>query len=102
MFESPLALILVLLAASVFVVTLARRLGLPAILGYVTVGLTLGPHASGLFPESDASHLMAELRWCSCCSRWAWSFPGRAWSRCGARYSAWAACRSSAPPQWWQ
>jgi CPA2 family monovalent cation:H+ antiporter-2 len=61
MFESPLALILVLLAASVFVVTLARRLGLPAILGYVTVGLTLGPHASGLFPESDASHLMAEL-----------------------------------------
>jgi monovalent cation:H+ antiporter-2, CPA2 family len=61
MFNSPLALIIVLLAASVFVVTLARRLGLPAILGYVTVGLVLGPHASGVFPDSDTTHLLAEL-----------------------------------------
>ncbi len=61
MTDSPLPLIIVLLAASVFVVTLARRLGLPAILGYVTVGLILGPHALGAFPESDATHLLAEL-----------------------------------------
>jgi monovalent cation:H+ antiporter-2, CPA2 family len=61
MFESPLPLILVLLAASVFVVTLARRLGLPSILGYVTVGLALGPHAIGVFPESGTTHLLAEL-----------------------------------------
>src|SRR5678815_3160465 len=61
MFNSPLSLILVLLAASVFVVTLARRLGLPSILGYVTVGLVLGPHASGLFPDSPTSHLLGEL-----------------------------------------
>src|SRR3954451_1797885 len=61
MTESPLPLILVLLAASVFVVTLARRLGLPSILGYVTVGLALGPHASGLFFESATTHLLAEL-----------------------------------------
>jgi monovalent cation:H+ antiporter-2, CPA2 family len=61
MTDSPVPLILVLLAASVFVVTLARRLGLPAILGYVTVGLVLGPHASGLFPESATTHLLAEL-----------------------------------------
>jgi monovalent cation:H+ antiporter-2, CPA2 family len=61
MFESPLPLILVLLAASVFVVTLARRLGLPSILGYVTVGLALGPHAIGVFPESATTHLLAEL-----------------------------------------
>jgi CPA2 family monovalent cation:H+ antiporter-2 len=61
MHDSPLSLILVLLAASVFVVTLARRLGLPSILGYVTVGLVLGPHALGLFPESDTAHLLAEL-----------------------------------------
>src|SRR3954470_10071436 len=59
--DSPLPLILVLLAASVFVVTLARRLGLPSILGYVTVGLVLGPHATGVFPESDTTHLLAEL-----------------------------------------
>jgi CPA2 family monovalent cation:H+ antiporter-2 len=61
MTDSPLSLILVLLAASVFVVTLARRLGLPSILGYVTVGLILGPHAIGLFPESSTTHLLAEL-----------------------------------------
>jgi CPA2 family monovalent cation:H+ antiporter-2 len=61
MFESPLPLILVLLAASVFVVALARRLGLPSILGYVTVGLLLGPHAVGVFPESNTTRLLAEL-----------------------------------------
>ncbi len=61
MFNSPLALIIVLLAVSVFVVTLARRLGLPSILGYVAVGLALGPHALGVFPESDTTHLLAEL-----------------------------------------
>jgi CPA2 family monovalent cation:H+ antiporter-2 len=61
MTDSPLPLIIVLLAASVFVVTLARRLGLPSILGYVTVGLLLGPHAFALFPESTTTHLLAEL-----------------------------------------
>ena len=59
--DSPLPLILVLLAVSVFVVTLARRLGLPSILGYVLVGLALGPHAWGVFPESGTTHLLAEL-----------------------------------------
>jgi CPA2 family monovalent cation:H+ antiporter-2 len=59
--DSALPLILTLLAASVFVVTLARRLGLPSILGYVTVGLIFGPHAIGVFPESDTTHLLAEL-----------------------------------------
>jgi CPA2 family monovalent cation:H+ antiporter-2 len=61
MTDSPLPLIIVLLAASVFVVTLARRLGLPSILGYVTVGLVLGPHASGVFPESAVTDMLAEL-----------------------------------------
>jgi CPA2 family monovalent cation:H+ antiporter-2 len=61
MFNSPLALIIILLAVSVFVVTLARRLGLPTILGYVAVGLALGPHAAGVFPESETTHLLAEL-----------------------------------------
>src|SRR6478735_8682134 len=61
MAESPLPLIIVLLAASVFVVTLARRLGLPSILGYVTVGLALGPYALEVFPESATSHLLGEL-----------------------------------------
>jgi CPA2 family monovalent cation:H+ antiporter-2 len=61
MTDSPLPLIITLLAASVFVVTLARRLGLPAILGYITVGLVIGPHALEIFPESNTTHLLAEL-----------------------------------------
>src|SRR5688572_20574880 len=61
MTDSPLPVILVLLAASVFVVTLARRLGLPSILGYVAVGLALGPYAFEVFPESETSHLLGEL-----------------------------------------
>src|SRR5215510_2629968 len=61
MSDSPLPLIITLLAASVFVVTLARRLGLPAILGYFTVGLIIGPHALEIFPESNTTHLLAEL-----------------------------------------
>src|SRR5262245_41570227 len=61
MTDSPLPLIILLLAASVFVVTLARRLGLPSILGYVTVGVALGPYALRVFPESDVTHLLAEL-----------------------------------------
>jgi CPA2 family monovalent cation:H+ antiporter-2 len=61
MFDSALPLIIIMLAASVFVVALARRLGLPGILGYVTVGLLLGPHAFGVVPESGTTHLLAEL-----------------------------------------
>ena len=62
MFDSPLPLILVLLAASVFVVTLARRLG-PAVhpgLRHRRPGARAAcPRA--LFPESDTTHLLAEL-----------------------------------------
>ena len=45
----PLPQILILLAAAVVVVTIARRLGLPAILGYLAVGMALGTHAVGIF-----------------------------------------------------
>jgi CPA2 family monovalent cation:H+ antiporter-2 len=61
MIHQPLTQILVLLLSSVCVVTVARRLGLPAILGYVFVGLLLGPHALGLASESDSTHLLADI-----------------------------------------
>ncbi|MBK6597271.1 MAG: cation:proton antiporter [Proteobacteria bacterium] len=61
MLDSTLPQILILLAASVFVVTLARRVGLPAILGYVAVGLLLGPYAFGVFAESNTTRMLAEL-----------------------------------------
>ena len=44
-----------------FVVTLARRMGLPAILGYLVVGMALGPHAFGLVSDSTTTQLLAEL-----------------------------------------
>jgi len=61
MIEQPLTQILILLAASVFVVTLARRLGWPPILGYLIVGMALGPHAFGLVPGSATMRVLPEL-----------------------------------------
>jgi len=61
MIEQPLTQILILLAGAVFVVTLARRLGLPAILGYLIVGMSLGPHAIGIVSDSATTQLLAEL-----------------------------------------
>jgi len=59
--DEPLAQILILLAVSVFVVALTRRLGLPSILGYLITGLALGPHAFALVPESSTTSLLAEF-----------------------------------------
>jgi CPA2 family monovalent cation:H+ antiporter-2 len=61
MFEQPLSQFLVLLAASLLVVTIARRLGLPTILGYLIVGMGLGPHAIGIVSQSQTTGLLAEL-----------------------------------------
>ncbi len=61
MIEQPLTQILILLAASVFVVTLARRLGWPPILGYLIVGMALGPHAFGLIEGSATMRVLPEL-----------------------------------------
>jgi CPA2 family monovalent cation:H+ antiporter-2 len=61
MIADPLAQILLLLAAAVLVVALARRVGLPAILGYLIVGTAFGPHALGVIEESSTTRLLAEL-----------------------------------------
>ncbi|HUA88271.1 MAG TPA: cation:proton antiporter [Steroidobacteraceae bacterium] len=58
---TPLAQCLILLAGSVFMVTLARRLGLPTSVGYLIVGLGLGPHALGVLSDSSATRLLADL-----------------------------------------
>jgi CPA2 family monovalent cation:H+ antiporter-2 len=59
--ETSLPQVLILIAASVFVVALARRLGLPAILGYVAVGLALGPFALGVLADSSTTRILGEL-----------------------------------------
>jgi CPA2 family monovalent cation:H+ antiporter-2 len=52
---------LVLLALSVAAVSLLRRIQLPAILGYLLVGVIAGPHAFGWLGHGEAIHLLAEI-----------------------------------------
>jgi monovalent cation:H+ antiporter-2, CPA2 family len=56
-----LLLILLLLAASVLVVTICRRVRLPPILGYLIVGIALGPHALGVVPDDASTRRLAEF-----------------------------------------
>jgi CPA2 family monovalent cation:H+ antiporter-2 len=60
MTDSALAQILVLLTASVLVVAAARRLKLPPILGFLTVGMALGPYALDLAVDAQAIRVLGE------------------------------------------
>jgi len=59
--HEPLTLILELLLASVLVIMAARRLGLPPVLGYLVVGLLVGPYMMGLMADSRDTRLLAEI-----------------------------------------
>ncbi|MBK9251962.1 MAG: cation:proton antiporter [Proteobacteria bacterium] len=61
MLQEPLTLILELLLASVLVIMAARRLGLPPVLGYLVVGLLVGPYMMGLMADSRDTQLLAEI-----------------------------------------
>ena len=50
-----------LLAAAVVAVPLFRRLGLGAVLGYLSAGLLIGPYGLGLFGDPEAILHVAEL-----------------------------------------
>jgi CPA2 family monovalent cation:H+ antiporter-2 len=56
-----LGTVLVLLAAVVAVVATVRRLRLPPILGYLVVGMALGPSALGIVEDSATTLFVAEL-----------------------------------------
>ena len=58
--NSPLALIVIVLAASVLSVGICRRLRLPSLLGYLIVGMLLGPQAFKLIPDSAQAREIAE------------------------------------------
>jgi CPA2 family monovalent cation:H+ antiporter-2 len=59
--NDPLLQILILLAASVCVVAGVRKLKLPAILGYLAVGMLLGPHAFALAVDNETTQLLADF-----------------------------------------
>jgi CPA2 family monovalent cation:H+ antiporter-2 len=59
--NDPLLQILILLAASVCVVAAVRKLALPAILGYLAVGMLLGPHALKLAADNETTQLLADF-----------------------------------------
>jgi K+:H+ antiporter len=61
MAANVLSQILILLAGSVLVLTLVRRFALPPILGYLLVGMVLGPHALDLASDAEVVALLAEF-----------------------------------------
>src|SRR5437870_2342442 len=56
-----LQLILLLLAAAVAVIVLCRMVRLPPILGYVVIGIAVGPHALGWVPDNNDVRDLAEF-----------------------------------------
>jgi CPA2 family monovalent cation:H+ antiporter-2 len=53
--------VLVLLAATVVVIYVMRRLRMPPIIGYLVVGMLLGPHAFGIATDDVVTSAMAEF-----------------------------------------
>jgi len=56
-----LHLILVLLAAAVVVIVFCRLVRLPAVLGYLAVGIAVGPHAMAWVPDRADTHYLGEF-----------------------------------------
>jgi CPA2 family monovalent cation:H+ antiporter-2 len=53
--------ILILLTCAVMAVALFRALRLPSMLAYFLMGLLLGPHASGILPDTESNRELAEF-----------------------------------------
>ncbi len=61
MLNDPLTQILALLLAAVLVVALARRVGLSPVLGYLAVGVLVGPYVLGILDDTERIRLLAEI-----------------------------------------
>ncbi|MBA2350820.1 MAG: cation:proton antiporter [Burkholderiales bacterium] len=59
--HSTLQLVLILLATAVIVVVVFRVLRLPPLLGYLLVGIAIGPHALGWIPDTAGTRYLAEF-----------------------------------------
>ncbi|MES2538140.1 MAG: monovalent cation:proton antiporter-2 (CPA2) family protein [Pseudomonadota bacterium] len=58
---SALELTLILLGAAVLGVVAFRMMHMPPMLGYLAVGILIGPHALGLAEDNHATHTLAEF-----------------------------------------
>src|SRR6195952_5893179 len=58
---SPLEMTLLFLLCSVVGVVIFRFFNLPPMLGYLAVGIVVGPHALGIAPDSDRAQQLAEF-----------------------------------------
>ena len=59
--HSALELTLLLLSAAVLGVVAFRMMHLPPMLGYLVVGICIGPHGFGWTEESEATSRLAEF-----------------------------------------
>ena len=59
--HSLLQSVLILLATAVGVVVVFRSLKLPPLLGYLIVGVAIGPHALAWIPDTAAARQLAEI-----------------------------------------
>ena len=59
--ENSLQFVLILLAAAVLVVILFRLLKLPAMIGYLLVGVVIGPSGLRLIPDAENTRALAEF-----------------------------------------
>lgn len=61
MSSNVLTLVLILLASAVLMVVLFRTLNLPSILGYLLVGIVIGPHALNVGADGEGARHLAEF-----------------------------------------
>src|SRR5688500_4841949 len=59
--ENSLQFVLILLASAVLVVIVFRLLELPAMLGYLLVGVAIGPNGIGFLPDTESTRHLAEF-----------------------------------------
>jgi len=59
--DSSLSLVLILLATAVMVVVVCRIFHLPVMLGYLVVGILIGPHALAWIPDAVETQHLAEF-----------------------------------------
>ena len=59
--HGPLNDVLIVLAAAIGCVALFQRLKITPVLGYLTAGIAIGPHALGLIHDPEGTELLAEF-----------------------------------------